>query len=45
MTVLAIVSGADLAFVNTHHLKWIALVIIGVLTAANLILSWSKPRS
>ncbi len=44
MTVLAIVSGADLGFVITHHLTRIVLVIIGAPIAANLILRWSKPR-
>ena len=44
MTVLAIVSGADLGFVITHHLTRIVLVIIGAPIAAGLILRWSKPR-
>ncbi|WP_170606293.1 AbrB family transcriptional regulator [Ruegeria arenilitoris] len=44
MTVLAIVSGADLGFVITHHLTRIVLVIIGAPIAANLILRWTKPR-
>lgn len=44
MTVLAIVSGADLGFVITHHLTRIVLVIIGAPIAANLILRWSNPR-
>ncbi len=44
MTVLAIVSGADLGFVITHHLTRIVLVIIGAPIAANLILRWSRPR-
>ncbi|WP_255733624.1 AbrB family transcriptional regulator [Ruegeria sp. Ofav3-42] len=43
MTVLAIVSGADLGFVITHHLTRFVLVIIGAPIAANLILNWSKP--
>ncbi|NOD64418.1 AbrB family transcriptional regulator [Ruegeria sp. HKCCD6109] len=43
MTVLAIVSGADLGFVITHHLTRIVLVIIGAPIAANLILKWTKP--
>ncbi|UUV08465.1 AbrB family transcriptional regulator [Ruegeria sp. YS9] len=45
MTVLAIVSGADLGFVISHHLTRIVLVIIGAPVAANLILRWSGPRS
>ncbi len=45
MTVLAIVSGADLGFVITHHLTRIVLVIIGAPIAANLILRWSSPRN
>ncbi|WP_366140762.1 AbrB family transcriptional regulator [uncultured Ruegeria sp.] len=44
MTVLAIVSGADLGFVITHHLTRIVLVIIGAPIAANLVLRWSNPR-
>lgn len=44
MTVLAIVSGADLGFVITHHLTRIVLVIIGAPIAANLILRWSGHR-
>ena len=44
MTVLAIVSGADLGFVITHHLTRIVLVIIGAPIAANLILRCSRPR-
>ncbi|WP_170763588.1 AbrB family transcriptional regulator [Ruegeria lacuscaerulensis] len=44
MTVLAIVSGADLGFVITHHLTRIVLVIIGAPIAANLILRWSNRR-
>ncbi|WP_420583704.1 AbrB family transcriptional regulator [Ruegeria sp.] len=44
MTVLAIVSGADLGFVITHHLMRIVLVIIGAPIAANLILRWSGSR-
>lgn len=44
MTVLAIVSGADLGFVITHHLTRIVLVIIGAPIAGNLILRWSRPR-
>ncbi len=44
MTVLAIVSGADLGFVITHHLTRIVLVIIGAPIAANLILRLSKPK-
>ncbi|WP_092498832.1 AbrB family transcriptional regulator [Meinhardsimonia xiamenensis] len=38
MTVLAIVSGADLGFVIVHHLTRISLVIIGAPLAARLIL-------
>lgn len=37
MTVLAIVTGADLGFVITHHLTRIVLVIIGAPMAAGLI--------
>lgn len=44
MTVLAIVSGADLGFVITHHLTRIVLVIIGAPIVAGLILRGSKPR-
>jgi len=44
MTVLAIVSGADLGFVITHHLTRIVLVIIGAPIAARLILRWSRPQ-
>ncbi len=44
MTVLAIVSGADLRFVVTHHLTRIVLVIIGAPIVANLILRWPGPR-
>ena len=44
MTVLAIVSGADLGFVITHHLTRIVLVIIGAPIAAKLIRRWSRPR-
>ncbi len=44
MTVLAIVSGADLGFVITHHLTRIVLVIIGAPIAANLVLRWSRPK-
>ena len=44
MTVLAIVSGADLGFVITHHLTRIVLVIIGAPLAASLILRLSRPR-
>lgn len=44
MTVLAIVSGADLGFVITHHLIRIVLVIIGAPIAANLIMRYFKPR-
>lgn len=45
MTVLAIVTGADLGFVITHHLTRIVLVIIGAPIAANLLLRWSKSRN
>ncbi|WP_170327639.1 AbrB family transcriptional regulator [Ruegeria arenilitoris] len=44
MTVLAIVSGADLGFVITHHLTRIVLVIIGAPIVANLIVRWSRSR-
>ncbi|MCG7518545.1 AbrB family transcriptional regulator [Ruegeria sp. Ofav3-42] len=44
MTVLAIVSGADLGFVITHHLTRIVLVIIGAPIVANILLRWSKSR-
>ncbi len=44
MTVLAIVSGADLGFVITHHLTRIVLVIIGAPIAANLILKGTQNR-
>lgn len=44
MTVLAIVSGADLGYVVTHHLARIVVVIIGAPIAANLLLRWSKSR-
>lgn len=44
MTVLAIVSGADLGFVITHHLTRIVLVIIGAPIVANVILRRSGPR-
>ncbi len=44
MTVLAIVSGADLGFVIIHHLTRIVLIIIGAPIAASLILRRSKPR-
>ena len=44
MTVLAIVSGADLGYVITHHLMRIVLVIIGAPIAANLILRWTSSR-
>ncbi|MFW8635620.1 AbrB family transcriptional regulator [Cribrihabitans pelagius] len=37
MTVLAIVTGADLGFVITHHLTRIVLVIVGAPVAAGLI--------
>lgn len=40
MTVLAIVTGADLGFVVTHHLTRIVLVIIGAPIAANLLARW-----
>lgn len=41
MTVLAIVAGADLSFVITHHLTRIVLVIIGAPIVAALIRRWS----
>ena len=44
MTVLAIVTGADLGFVVTHHLTRIVLVILGAPIAAGLIRRWSGPR-
>ena len=44
MTVLAIVSGADLGFVITHHLTRIVLVIIGAPIAASIIMRRSRPR-
>ncbi len=44
MTVLAIVSGADLGFVITHHLTRIVLVIIGAPIAASLLVRWSRSR-
>ncbi len=44
MTVLAIVSGADLGFVITHHLTRIVLVIIGAPLAASVMLRWSRSR-
>ena len=37
MTVLAIVAGADLGFVITHHLTRIILVITGAPVAARLL--------
>ncbi|MBO9445287.1 AbrB family transcriptional regulator [Ruegeria sp. R14_0] len=42
MTVLAIVSGADLGYVVTHHLTRIVVVIIGAPIAASLLVRWSK---
>ncbi len=44
MTVLAIVTGADLGFVITHHLTRIILVIIGAPIVAALIRRRTKPR-
>ncbi|MGV6802734.1 MAG: AbrB family transcriptional regulator [Ruegeria sp.] len=44
MTVLAIVTGADLGFVITHHLTRIVLVIIGAPIVAGLIAGRSRPR-
>ncbi len=44
MTVLAIVSGADLGYVITHHLTRIVLVIIGAPIAASLLVRWSRSR-
>ncbi len=44
MTVLAIVSGADLGFVITHHLTRIVLVIIGAPIVASLIVRLSKTQ-
>lgn len=44
MTVLAIVTGADLGFVITHHLTRIVLVIIGAPVVARIIRR-SRPRS
>jgi len=43
MTVLAIVTGADLSFVVTHHLTRIVLVIIGAPIVFRL-MSRPKPR-
>lgn len=37
MTVLAIVTGADLGFVITHHLTRIVIVIVGAPVMAGLI--------
>ncbi|WP_092066713.1 AbrB family transcriptional regulator [Poseidonocella pacifica] len=44
MTVLAIVTGADLGFVITHHLTRIVLVIMGAPIVAALIRRWAKPQ-
>lgn len=43
MTVLAIVTGADLGFVITHHLTRIVLVIVGAPIVAGLMRRRSKP--
>ncbi len=44
MTVLAIVSGADLGFVITHHLTRIVLVIVGAPLVAGIIRRGARPR-
>lgn len=44
MTVLAIVAGADLGFVITHHLTRIVIVIIGAPIVAGIIRRRSRPR-
>ncbi|PSL18096.1 hypothetical protein CLV88_11220 [Shimia abyssi] len=43
MTVLSIVVGADLGFVNAHHLTQIVLVITGLPIVAT-IMSRTRPR-
>ncbi len=44
MTVLAIVTGADLGYVITHHLTRIVLVIVGAPVIAGLIRRRARPR-